>query len=339
MEKYLLISVGIIVLALLVLLSVFSGVIARPYLELTPTPAYFSFLPMVARNWQPTPIATPIATTTVTCTPTGTPIAVFTPTPTETPGPTEFPWQTVWFNEGNRETGEEAWTGIGEIGGRVEELNYDPVGLGASKVLREIFTGPPTYRPGGMYRRAQPGKSYYWEGRRDAYVHFPWKLGNTVYYDQSMAPALFNDGQDLRWLNAIGGFGPVRSDPAGEPKHMFSVDIWALPDGRYPIALKIVSYPPGNDQFYWDENKVFTFGEIHRIEVQLVDRIISVFLDQRLLHQAPIDDDFLGELGGFHFGAYGGFDWPSESEPVPPGVDFPEGAFCYKANHFVAVRR
>jgi len=85
MQKYLLISVGIIVLALLVLLSAFSGTIARPYLELTPTPAYFSFLPMVARNWQPTPIATPTATTTATCTPTGTPTATFTPTPTKTP--------------------------------------------------------------------------------------------------------------------------------------------------------------------------------------------------------------------------------------------------------------
>jgi len=120
---------------------------------------------------------------------------------------------------------------------------------------------------------------------------------------------------------------------------MFSVNIWSYPDGRYPIALKIVSYPPGNDKFYWDDNTTFIFGQKHRIEAQLVDRTISVFLDQRLLLQAPIDDDYIGELGGFHFGAYGSWPWSSSDVPLPPGVDFPEGAFCYKANHFVAVRR
>jgi hypothetical protein len=314
----------------------------------TPTPqlgVYKVYLPLIFKNLVPTdgpypsptppstPTLTPTATVTITYTPTGTPTATFTPTPTE------IPWQIVWYNEGTREVGEAAWTSIGEISGIVEELNYDPAGFGTTRALKETFTGPPTYRPGGYYRRAQPGKSYYWEGRIGAYINPPWKLGNTAYYNSSIAPALFNNGQDLRWLNAIGGFGPIQSDPGGEPKHMFSVDIWVPSDGRYPLALKIVSYPPGDDKFYWDPDKVITFGEKHRIETQLVNRTLSVFLDGSLLHEAPIDDDFTGELGGFHFGAYGGWPWPSESEPLPPGVDFPEGAFCYKANHFLAVRR
>jgi len=45
-------------------------------------------------------------------------------------------------------------------------------------------------------------------------------------------------------------------------------------------------------------------------------------------------------MGGLHFGAYGGLfgDNLTPGEPYPE-EDFPQGAFCYKTNHFVAVRR
>lgn len=317
----------------------------------TPTPqlgVYKVYLPLIFKNLVPTdgpypsptppstPTLTPTATVTITYTPTGTPTATFTPTPTE------VPWQTVWSNEGTREVGNGAWTHIAEQGGRIEDLNYDPVGFGTTKALKETFTGPPVYNPGEYNRRAQLGKSFPDGEHTVNGIAPPWKIGNDVWYDQSMAPAYINERGEIRWLNLISGFGPVQSDSTEQPKHMFSVDVWApLPNGRFPLVLKVCSYPPGNDRFYWNKNTTITFDEPHGIAAQLVGRTISVLLDGRLLPslQGLIDGEFTGNLGGFHFGAYGGFPWPDAGVPIPPGVDFPEGAFCYKANHFLAIRR
>jgi hypothetical protein len=206
-------------------------------------------------------------------------------------------------------------------------------------VLKESFIGPIVDDHGQWRRRAQPTQWFPdWNHTIDGILP-PWRLGNDAYYDPSIAsaPPINNVG---RWFCAVGVFGPAVGDPERRPQLMLTSSIWAFPDGRYPIALSVErANEPGAGVFYWDPETSFTWGVWHRIEIQLEGRIVTLLLDGRSLVQAPLHESFIGEIGGFHFGAYGGIGGITPPDPVPPEVDFPQGAFCYKANHFVAVRR
>jgi hypothetical protein len=246
------------------------------------------------------------------------------------------PWQTVWSNEGTRS----GWTHITDtgFGGRVEELNYDPAEFGTTVALKEVFTGPPIYSPGEYNRRAAPGMWFHDGEHTVKVIPPPWKIGHDAWYDPGMAPAYINETRDkIRWLNLISGFGPLVGDQDRRPTLMFTFGV-VIHEG-VPICDFSLVNPSGPSEYHWNAENVFTFSEKHRIEAQLVGRNLSVFLDGRLQYEGLINEAFIGELGGFHFGAYGGFPWPDAGVPIPPGVDFPEGAFCYKANHFLAVRR